>query len=252
MSVSIHLYHFVNLQNKAAEKSKGYFSNFDLVVCTGLPLYQCAEINAKCRACNNVRFFCGEVLGFYGYFFADLLEHKFSEEHEQEVKGEKKNICMQSALSYLPLGTVLGTSWNNYKFKKDSPKTLLGFIVISAYHKQYGTYPGKNDLEALEVTLKTTLNAVQCPLSELTLDDLTKLAAGTSCELGLVSAIVGGMLAGEIIKSISCKDRPLENFFVFDGCVRTGKMMRVRPLNNHAAPVAMSAANAVIIDLDSD
>ena len=36
-------------------------------------------------------------------------------------------------------------------------------------------------------------------------------------ELSPVCAVVGGVLAQEVIKAVSQKDKPLNNFFLFDG-----------------------------------
>jgi len=57
---------------------------------------------------------------------------------------------------------------------------------------------------------------------------LAELAQNSGYELAPVCAVVGGMVANEVIKVISGKERPINNTFFFDGkscdgvCVRLG------------------------------
>jgi ubiquitin-like 1-activating enzyme E1 A len=56
-------------------------------------------------------------------------------------------------------------------------------------------------------------------------DVLASYAAGSAGELGPVSAIVGGILAGELIKTISEKDKPHTNFLFFEGPTIEGRVV---------------------------
>jgi ubiquitin-like 1-activating enzyme E1 A len=51
------------------------------------------------------------------------------------------------------------------------------------------------------------------------------LGASAGCELGPVAAVVGGMLAAELIKAASLKDKPHNNFFCFDGHTMEGRVV---------------------------
>jgi len=46
---------------------------------------------------------------------------------------------------------------------------------------------------------------------------LRSLSSSSTCELPWVCAIIGGILSQEIIKVLSGKDEPINNFFFFDG-----------------------------------
>ena len=35
------------------------------------------RLNELCRS-NGVKFFCGDVWGYYGYFFTDLNQHEYA------------------------------------------------------------------------------------------------------------------------------------------------------------------------------
>lgn len=48
-------------------------------------------------------------------------------------------------------------------------------------------------------------------------------------ELSPVCAVVGGVLAQEVIKAISAKDRPYMNSFLYNGQQNTGIVEQLRP-----------------------
>ncbi len=48
-------------------------------------------------------------------------------------------------------------------------------------------------------------------------------------ELSPVCAVVGGVLAQEVIKAISAKDRPYTNTFLYDGRQSTGVIELLHP-----------------------
>lgn len=66
--------------NVSAENYVGdeYFSEFDVVVVTGLPTRSLLAIDEICRE-KRIKFFAGDVWGMFGYTFADLQEHEFVE-----------------------------------------------------------------------------------------------------------------------------------------------------------------------------
>ena len=78
------------------DKDDDFFKRFDVVCLTdcSTEVMVCAEVinlagnlfmfslvqvrlNELCRA-SGIKFFCGDVWGFYGYFFLDLQEHEYS------------------------------------------------------------------------------------------------------------------------------------------------------------------------------
>lgn len=59
------------------EKDDAFFMQFSAVCVTCCSLSSLLHINEVCRA-HGIKFFCGDVWGFYGYFFSDLGEHEYS------------------------------------------------------------------------------------------------------------------------------------------------------------------------------
>ena len=70
---------------------------------------------------------------------------------------------------------------------------------------------------------------------------------GLGCELAAVAAIVGGVLAGEVIKAVSGKDAPLRNIFLFDGHDSNGV---VEYLHSEPENVAKQAHEAEAISIE--
>lgn len=65
-------------QSDIALKNEDFFSGFDVVCATRLSVEEAFRINAICRKLS-IPFYSGEVLGFCGFFFVDLLEHEYAE-----------------------------------------------------------------------------------------------------------------------------------------------------------------------------
>ena len=59
------------------ERDEDYFRQFTAVCVTGCSQSTLVLIDSICRA-SGVKFFCGDVWGFYGYFFSDLGFHSYA------------------------------------------------------------------------------------------------------------------------------------------------------------------------------
>ena len=60
------------------DKADDYFTEFDVVCATCCSSSFLTKIDKIC-ADNNVKFFAGDVFGYYGYMFSDLGEHDYAE-----------------------------------------------------------------------------------------------------------------------------------------------------------------------------
>lgn len=58
-------------------KDDAFFTQFSAVCVTSCSLATLLHVNAVCRV-HGIKFFCGDVWGFYGYFFSDLGEHEYA------------------------------------------------------------------------------------------------------------------------------------------------------------------------------
>lgn len=68
------------------------------------------------------------------------------------------------------------------------------------------------------------------PPAKIPDDVLSRLADAGTQELPAVSAIVGGILGQELLKSVSGKGAPVDNFFFYSVITQTGNIEHVAPL----------------------
>lgn len=55
-----------------------FLSGFDVICATRCAVEDSFRMNEVCRK-HNIPFYSGDVFGFSGFFFVDLLEHEFAE-----------------------------------------------------------------------------------------------------------------------------------------------------------------------------
>ena len=67
--------------------AKFFSDNFDLVVITNHPKNTIVKINHICRE-SGIKFFAGDIFGYFGYSFMDLVEHEFVEEVKQTAEAK--------------------------------------------------------------------------------------------------------------------------------------------------------------------
>ena len=112
---------------------------------------------------------------------------------------------------------------------KQVSKTYLVFRVVEEYYKRHQRYPnlsGSNqEVENLLEVRNDVFEMLQID-NELLGDEFTSNCAGVFYP---VNAIVGGVMAQEVIKAVSGKDTPHNNFFFYDGVSTTGMVQKINP-----------------------
>ena len=88
----------VDTSHLDSKDAKFFCDNFDLVVITNFPKETVVKINRMCRD-GGIKFFAGDVFGFFGYSFMDLVSHEYVEEVKQTTSGIKSDIEENKAIS---------------------------------------------------------------------------------------------------------------------------------------------------------
>uniref|UniRef100_UPI00398E904B SUMO-activating enzyme subunit 1 n=1 Tax=Pristiophorus japonicus TaxID=55135 RepID=UPI00398E904B len=222
------------------DKPHEFFAQFDAVCLTCCPRDVMVRIDQFCRT-RNIKFFAGDVFGYHGYMFADLGEHEFVEEKQKVVKigpGEEdgpkakkvkidlnETTLIKKKVNFCRLKEALEVDWSSEKAKtclKRTPsdyfllQVLLKFRTDKARDPMPESYGDDSDL------LLQLRNEVLDSLGVKT--DLVTDEFISSCfsELAPVCAVVGGVLSQEIVKALSQRDPPHNNFFFFDGMKSNG------------------------------
>lgn len=91
-------------------------------------------------------------------------------------------------------------------------------LVLFKFQKENGRSPNKVDTEAL-INRKAQYLSDMGISNESLLDDglLRELASLLDTEISPVAAIVGGILAQDILRTLSANELPIQNWFYFNG-----------------------------------
>jgi len=221
-------------------KSESFFDNFDVVCLTGCNPDLEIKLNGICHRLG-IKFLSGNVFGFYGYMFSDLGKHTFMTE-KVKVLNSSNNVGPSSAKKskieddgeveyeektedFCTLFDALSSSPFNGKSLKDVKrfsKTYLVMKVVHEYQNRYKCLPNpiksNKELENLLDVRNEVFEKLQID-NEILNDEFTDYCTGIFYP---VNPIVGGVMAQEIIKAVSKKDTPHNNFFFYDAVSTSG------------------------------
>ncbi|XP_014236469.1 SUMO-activating enzyme subunit 1 isoform X1 [Trichogramma pretiosum] len=216
------------------DKEDSFFGEFDIVCVTGCTITQMKRINRICRD-YDVKFFAGDVWGSFGYTFADLNTHEFLEEviqtkkskqgegDEPETKKQKFDkvvISLKMTDTFVPFEKAI----SNQILSSDSAEFYIMLAMLN-FREKHKRDPESGDKP--KMLLKKEMDAVvKNHELNFTLDDLV-----TEDLYGQVSpscAIVGGIMAQEIIKTIAQNGRPHNNLFVFNPVTMIGQVLKLQ------------------------
>jgi len=230
-----------------ASKDEEFFKDYHVVILTNATEEQMIRISDICHKLGK-KFFAGDVFGIYGFTFADLGEHDYAEETLKPVKKveeeEEKNadeppekrqkpdadakkpkmetVVIKKHASFVPLGTALNEfDWKAKENERQLKRLSETYPILRLLLKYRSTHngalpdPGQRavDVPALEELASTYLPELGIPAERLK----SSWATFAFAELSPVCAIVGGVLGGEVIKAVSQKDAPHNNFFLYNG-----------------------------------
>ncbi|XP_049876651.1 SUMO-activating enzyme subunit 1 [Pectinophora gossypiella] len=212
------------------ELQDSYFTQFDIVVATGLKQEQLERINNVCRD-SNKKFLCGDVWGMFGYMFADLVDHEYSEEIVQykavkrgpddtgENARETVSITVKRRAIYVPLQNALSADWSKpelrSRLRRGDPSYFV-MKVLMRFRDEHNRNPDpakrKEDTEILLKMRDELVKELSLPagfVSDALLSDVFGTVAGAA-------AVVGGVIGQEVVKAVSQREPPHNNMFFFN------------------------------------
>lgn len=205
------------------EESVEYYSKFDVVVACGYTFAQCEAMDAKCREAG-----CGFFGAFHGaaacYFFTDLGNaHEYvpvgvpsKDGKAGGGDGARADGNAPSVARFASLTDVFercGADWS--KTTRRSPRTPLAATLVRAFEREHGRIPEQADAEAF-FALSKTFAERHGAKPDCVPEDALRVVLAPSFESPAINAIVGGVLAQEVLKAVTRKGAPCGNFFVFD------------------------------------
>ncbi|KAJ8950495.1 hypothetical protein NQ318_015239, partial [Aromia moschata] len=219
-----------------SSKNLKFFEDFTIIVATGLKTDFLLKVDKLCRS-KNIKLICGDVFGTFGYSLADFQNHDYFEDQVQlagkkrtHSGDEKTTVKVQGVINYPELNKILilpNTKQNADSIKKIRRRNELFYLMLTLieFRNRHGRNPSilhkSEDIESLQAIKKDVfdLYRVDSSKSKLT-DDIFEIIFG---EVVPVCAVVGGVIAQEVIKAVSHKEVPINNIFLFDPITYDGK-----------------------------
>ncbi|KAK2913043.1 SUMO-activating enzyme subunit 1 [Channa argus] len=222
--------------DRIEDKPDDFFLQFDAVCLTGCSRDLMVRVDQLCSQ-HNIKVFCGDVYGYYGYMFSNLgQEHHYVEEKPKVVKptgdsndgpeakkprvDPNETTMVKKTVSFCTLKEALEVDWTSEKAKAGLKRTPVDYFLLHVLLK-FRTDKGRDpdpqsfgeDSELLRQIRDDVLEALAVGSDRLN-DDFISYCFS---EMSPVCAVVGGVLGQEIVKALSQRDAPHRNFFFFDG-----------------------------------
>jgi len=108
---------------------------------------------------------------------------------------------------------------------------LWGVLILWKFQQEEIRLPTTNEVDMAKLkSLRDSLftsNNINVPT--VTDEFLWTFTSNAATELSAVCAIVGGILAQDILNTLSQRELPISNFFIYDGFEGSGLIYQVQP-----------------------
>uniref|UniRef100_A0A182PTB2 THIF-type NAD/FAD binding fold domain-containing protein n=1 Tax=Anopheles epiroticus TaxID=199890 RepID=A0A182PTB2_9DIPT len=202
-------------------KEDAYFKDFDVVCLIGASTAQHLRVDNICRE-SNVKFFATDVWGMHGYCFADLQKHEFAEDvakylavskpHEKP-KFETVYNTVKCTLEYPSYQSMVDFNCCDASYARQLKRNGPAFPVQRVLQKFRDDEQRDPASAKREEDLKKLYQLRDTLAPEIVPDTFFE---HVFAQISPVTAIVGGVVAHEIIKVVSQKERPHHNVFLFN------------------------------------
>ena len=230
-----------------SSKKRDFFEQFDVIIATDIPfstmvgprVLSSAHIqlllNEYSRS-HSIPFYAASLHGLIGVVFVDIIKYSYL------VTREKKDSPTETILKteiYEPLRQSIRTAYGKSLKPRQARKvshllpmslgTLLqsGFLTSRAllsWMDVHKTLPTLTNLDEFYKLVEKTANSLSLPSTIVTLGKTSDFIAQVhGPDLSAMAAVVGGILAQDVLNVLAGKEPPLKNWLIFDGnsCTRS-------------------------------
>ncbi|GMM29980.1 E1 ubiquitin-activating protein [Martiniozyma asiatica (nom. inval.)] len=227
-------------------QSDNFFNNFDLIIATGINDLEIKKLNKLTRKLNKP-LIVGGIHGLFGFCWLDLLNHEGTIDYE---KNDFRKIGkVDNYREIIKIDNVLGgeggdkemqrclikqqyKSWQNatsdaIKIQFNSEKKLIkrvnGMLLPLLALLQLDSEIGKPietvciDPQLVLEKAHRLLSNWELPKSMIVKDKVDLISKHAYCEYQPVSAILGGVIAQDVVNFLVKKELPILNFALLDG-----------------------------------
>ncbi|KAI8146219.1 hypothetical protein BJV82DRAFT_409141 [Fennellomyces sp. T-0311] len=220
-------------QEDIASKPDSFFDTFDIVCLFHKQIDILTRVNELRRKVGKP-FYAADAFGWFGYIFCDLVEHTYIEERKSEPAGKKaheeprvqRTTCVEK---YISFSQSIQADWSTRgkKVKRMSPLSFVIHVLLK-FQEKHGHLPTGQEVEELIEQKASYLESMGVQDANLLSDELLRNAIDLlDTEMAPVAAIVGGVLAQEMIKVLSAKELPIQNWFYYSALDGTGMIHQI-------------------------
>jgi len=237
-----------------------------MIIATDLDFATLTLINTATRMALRP-FYAAGIHGFYGFIFADLIEHEYSIEREKSnisttikpesatrsvigVTGKRQNgkaieiVTKKEIYSHLLLSNTspLPQEYLTSRRKLRGVTPLLPALrALWEFERTAGRLPGhsREDLMMYTSLANEKLKELQMPQESLKSDFLRSFLQNVGSEIVPTAAFVGGRLAEDAINVLGKREQPLQNTAFFDGENLQGPIYALHPIFQDDLAAAM-------------
>ncbi|EJD50671.1 hypothetical protein AURDEDRAFT_182534 [Auricularia subglabra TFB-10046 SS5] len=207
----------------------------DLVILTDADHKTTLRVNASARR-HSKPFYAGGTYGLTGYVFADLLSHEYVSTQKPSGDANAPPKQVRNTIEYCPLSDALAFRWTGLKKKQAreaQPALVFAILALWEYETQHGALPdtteAADELQQLANARIKSSGILSSVCTQLPRDVAETAATTAAHEFSPVCAVLGGLLAQDVLKALGRRDPPMDNFFVFDGVTGSGSVLCMRP-----------------------
>jgi len=204
----------------------------DLVCVTDWDRNSLIKVNEACRRLQKP-FYAGGTYGLLGYIFCDLLKHEYIAPDRTAPQEAPKSV--KSTVSYPPLQTALLHRWSGLtkrQTKEVNPAIIFSILAVWEYQSLHdGNLPEDiqhaAELGVIANNLLANADVNKLAITTMPQDLIETMSTTAAHEFSPVCAVIGGMLAQDILKALAAREPPIANFFTFDGNLGGGTVCRL-------------------------
>ena len=206
------------------------FSTYSVVCVLGVGKSKSVDITQTCRRLK-VPVLTGQAFGLVGWFFLDLGE-KYEYQTKSSSASSGQNGITEGEFQVRSLSFCTYKEALSYKWGGETARSEFGWHIASisqSFKEEYGEISlDENGRSKLRDYYHEFCEKKQAKKTNVEL--LLRVSEGVKVSFPPVNAIVGGTWGREVIKIVSGKEEPLNNFFFFNAITSAGSVEKVGPI----------------------
>eukprot|EP00940_MAST-03C_sp_MAST-3C-sp2_P001442 g1442.t1 len=204
-----------------SEKDASFFESFDVVSILGGDMREQIRVSKICHS-KDVKMYVSEACGFLSQIVADLNGHAYVKVgHGGKVLSKAPTKIASESFA----DVMKSQSWGKVHkaLRWGIPFTALGMLVWKCFVSEFGSSADASKLRTFTERCLKSRGIADDNAIEKTAQIASRALAASDVDLTPVCAIVGGVLAQDIVKVVSKHNEPIDTIFTFDGITGEGR-----------------------------